>query len=210
MEGLYDGSIQCLDDVLQNLVEGLKNLGEFQDTLIVLTSDHGEGFGERTELRPELRTAGHMYGIDEILTHAPLLVKAPNQTAAYKRTDLASLTRLPEVVEATLDDSLNPGEFGKDVVVSGGHNLQDQNQYQRAQQSVNVESYDGTPTAVYTQDGGKIVKYAKWGPIRRFIKSRLSDQRTPQTYGKNGEKKSFPGCRTRRSRAMQTRTTKRR
>ena len=42
----YDGEIRALDDKLGLLFETLAAAGVLDDTLLVLTSDHGEGFGE--------------------------------------------------------------------------------------------------------------------------------------------------------------------
>ncbi len=42
----YDGAIRYVDFQVGRLIEHLKKKGLMEDTLIVLTSDHGEGFGE--------------------------------------------------------------------------------------------------------------------------------------------------------------------
>lgn len=42
----YDGSIAYVDFHIQNLLENLKASGNLENTLVVITSDHGESFGE--------------------------------------------------------------------------------------------------------------------------------------------------------------------
>ena len=42
----YDGCIRYLDDNLREIFEKLQQLGIYDETLIVVTSDHGEAFGE--------------------------------------------------------------------------------------------------------------------------------------------------------------------
>ena len=42
----YDGCIRYLDDNIGFLLEKLRQLGIYDDTLIIITSDHGEAFGE--------------------------------------------------------------------------------------------------------------------------------------------------------------------
>lgn len=49
LEALYDGTIYQLDAVLRPLFRELRSRGEFDDTLIVVTSDHGEGSGSRAD-----------------------------------------------------------------------------------------------------------------------------------------------------------------
>jgi arylsulfatase len=46
----YDAGIYMFDRMFQQLLDGLKELGVFDNTLIVLTSDHGESLLERDEM----------------------------------------------------------------------------------------------------------------------------------------------------------------
>ena len=46
LEGLYDAGLDSLDAQLAALFESLDARGLLDDTLIVITSDHGEDFGE--------------------------------------------------------------------------------------------------------------------------------------------------------------------
>lgn len=67
---LYDSEIAFTDAQIGRLLAGLEELGLFDDTLIVLTSDHGEEFLER-------HTIGHGQSLYDELIHVPLLVKFP-------------------------------------------------------------------------------------------------------------------------------------
>src|SRR5262249_54283608 len=42
----YDGSIAYLDDQVGHLIGWLKTTGAYDDTMLIVTSDHGEAFGE--------------------------------------------------------------------------------------------------------------------------------------------------------------------
>ena len=42
----YDGAIAYIDDQVKELFEGVKNLGELDNTIVIIVSDHGEGFNE--------------------------------------------------------------------------------------------------------------------------------------------------------------------
>jgi len=46
LQDKYDGAIRCFDNKLGVLFEGLKASGILDETLVIITADHGEGFGE--------------------------------------------------------------------------------------------------------------------------------------------------------------------
>lgn len=68
----YDGAIRYLDSQLRALISELKNLGLFQNSMIVITSDHGEAFGERN-------LVGHGFSVYQDQVHVPLIIKYPHQ-----------------------------------------------------------------------------------------------------------------------------------
>jgi len=93
LEGLYDGAIHRIDEQIRHIVTELKSKDAFDNTLLVVTSDHGEGFGDRSLIRNRFRVVGHQArGLEESLLHVPLLVKSPGQTDAETVTTIASLT----------------------------------------------------------------------------------------------------------------------
>jgi arylsulfatase A-like enzyme len=73
----YDGAIAELDERMQELMDRLKANGEFDRTMIIITSDHGEAFGDRNLLF-------HNTSVYEDQVHIPLLVKYPGQHDAEK------------------------------------------------------------------------------------------------------------------------------
>ncbi len=68
-EALYDGSIRYFDDVLARFFASLERLGLDRDTLVVVTSDHGEEFLEHGKL-------AHVQVYPECL-FVPLLIVHP-------------------------------------------------------------------------------------------------------------------------------------
>jgi arylsulfatase A-like enzyme len=68
LRGLYDGEVEYFDSCYAALEDGLAALGATDDTAIVLTSDHGEGMGERGG------NTGHAYGLHGELIDVPLIV----------------------------------------------------------------------------------------------------------------------------------------
>lgn len=71
----YDGEIAYADCWLGGFIESLKRLGIYDNTLIVITCDHGEFFGEHQLLN-------HGVGIYEGGVRIPILVKYPGREFA--------------------------------------------------------------------------------------------------------------------------------
>lgn len=67
---VYDNSIRWTDGILDTLLANLAALGHLEDTLIVITSDHGEAFGERG-------LEGHARKVYRETTEVPFLLVFP-------------------------------------------------------------------------------------------------------------------------------------
>lgn len=67
-DDLYSGEIAYVDDVLGRFLQELEDRGSMKNTLVVFTSDHGEGLGEHGE-----KTHG-MFAYDATL-HVPLIFR---------------------------------------------------------------------------------------------------------------------------------------
>jgi len=67
---LYDGEIRYMDEHLGALFRELERQGLWDDTLVVVTADHGELFGEGGRW-------GHGEYLSEAELHVPLIVKHP-------------------------------------------------------------------------------------------------------------------------------------
>lgn len=64
---LYDAEIKYVDSEVGRLFENLKESGIYDDTTIILTSDHGEEFGAHGKF-----LHNNLY---EELIHIPLIIK---------------------------------------------------------------------------------------------------------------------------------------
>lgn len=64
----YDNQLASLDNQIALLFESLKEMGLFEETIIVVTADHGELFGEHGDF-------GHEFWLYQELLHIPLIVK---------------------------------------------------------------------------------------------------------------------------------------
>ena len=90
----YDGEIRYTDEILKRLFERLQELGIFGKTLIVICSDHGEGFGERNHF-------GHsLYLYDEFI-HTPLIIMNP--LSDLKNVKISNQVRNLDISPTILD-----------------------------------------------------------------------------------------------------------
>ncbi|HUR09274.1 MAG TPA: sulfatase [Nonomuraea sp.] len=70
MKAAYDGSLAYLDDQLGLLFDTLERRGLLDNTLVVITSDHGEEFGEHGSW-------GHGSSLYREQVHVPLIIRHP-------------------------------------------------------------------------------------------------------------------------------------
>jgi len=72
---LYDGEIRFVDSLLGQLIDYLKKMGEYQRTVIIFVSDHGEMFFEHAQ-PGQPRSAAHHAGLYfEPVLKIPLVIK---------------------------------------------------------------------------------------------------------------------------------------
>jgi arylsulfatase A-like enzyme len=67
---LYDAELHYLDKRLGELFDTLEEEGRLSDTLVVVTSDHGENLGDHELM-------AHQYCLYDTLLHVPLIVRGP-------------------------------------------------------------------------------------------------------------------------------------
>lgn len=94
VKALYDGCINYVDDRLGELFDRLRELDLYDDSVIVVTSDHGEEFGEHGLLL-------HDQGGYEEFAHIPLIVKLPG--SALGGTRVPHLAAMVDVMPTILD-----------------------------------------------------------------------------------------------------------
>lgn len=122
--GLYQGGIRSMDDVMERMLSELESRGVLRNTIVVVTSDHGELFGEHG-----LR--GHGNSLYRPVLHVPLVILAPDRLPKGVRVgrnvslrdlaatilDIAGLSRagdgiggvsLREVIEGASDAPASP------------------------------------------------------------------------------------------------------
>jgi arylsulfatase A-like enzyme len=78
IEALHDGEVSQHDSELGRFIERLKRLGIYDDTLFVVTADHGEEFNDHGSW-------GHGHSVYEELLHVPLLFRMKDAIPAGRR-----------------------------------------------------------------------------------------------------------------------------
>jgi arylsulfatase A-like enzyme len=93
---LYAGKITLCDKWIGWLIDQLKEMGLYDDTMIIFTTDHGEPFGDHGYLKKA------QPGLYDDLTRIPLIVRHPKGVGAGKRVKaLVETTEIfPTVLEA--------------------------------------------------------------------------------------------------------------
>ncbi|MGD9714673.1 MAG: sulfatase, partial [Thermomicrobiales bacterium] len=89
---LYDGEIRFTDDEVGRLLGYLRERGLFDNTIIVVTSDHGEGFGEHgVEFH-----ARHLYAAQ---TRVPMLLRVPGRSPQRISTPIGHIDLSPTLLD---------------------------------------------------------------------------------------------------------------
>lgn len=89
----YDGEIAYADASFGMVLEELKRTGEFDRTLIVVTSDHGEGMHEHNE-------ATHAFLAYETTIRVPLILRVPGEVGGQR---ISERTGTVDIVPTILD-----------------------------------------------------------------------------------------------------------
>jgi arylsulfatase A-like enzyme len=163
LSALYKGCIRQADAAVDRILSHLQQQDELDETLIVVTSDHGEGFGERSRVRPQIRLAMHGYGIHDALLHVPLLVRHPGQTQSTQQHELAEIRRFPAVVKGALSGEQTAGfQSQTNTVVTSS--IERPATIASAREHHDGElPFTGDAHAVYEQSDDGIRKYTVWG-----------------------------------------------
>ncbi len=93
VRALYLGETRYVDDRIGRFLATLKDLGLYDDTLIVFTSDHGEEHYEH-------RSIDHGHSLYEELLRVPLIVKLPGSTV---KAEIEQTVSLESVLPTILD-----------------------------------------------------------------------------------------------------------
>ncbi len=95
LERLYDAAIEYVDDQIARILQTLREIGVLDETLVIVTSDHGEMFGE-------FELFGKPERMHDELLHVPLVVLNGPKYLHDATDNLVSLLDIPPLIHDTL------------------------------------------------------------------------------------------------------------
>ncbi len=154
---------EYLDSQLGEIISTLKRRGVYDDTMLIITSDHGQAFNEH----------GYMYHntylYDEI-TRIPMIIKYPKSRKFPKRNGYQSLVNLSDLIKSILEggnDSALTKEtafseaYGDVTILPGGY--KDRRAYVK-------QKYEKVRKAIYN-DRFKLTVNGTDGRIEEFLEN---------------------------------------
>jgi arylsulfatase A-like enzyme len=93
---LYDGEIRFTDFHIGRVLDAIKAAGLWDKTIIVVTADHGDGFGEHG-IPPDKRHGYHLYATE---TKVPLMIRIPGVAPRRVRSPAGHVDIIPTVLNA--------------------------------------------------------------------------------------------------------------
>jgi arylsulfatase A-like enzyme len=118
--GLYNGEIAYLDYRVGELTEDLKVHDSFENTLIILTSDHGENLGDHGLL-------DHQFSVNETLLRLPLIIHFPPALPMGLKiaTPVQSVDLFPTILALLSDlNGMDSSGHTKNLIGSVGRQMQ--------------------------------------------------------------------------------------
>ena len=91
---LYDACILGVDqELIKPIISTLRELKIYDNTILIITADHGESLGEHNIL-------GHGFHFDDEVIHAPLIIKIPYSRGRREIKELAqSIDIMPTILD---------------------------------------------------------------------------------------------------------------
>ncbi len=100
ISAVYDASLVDVDAALMGVLDAVEAAGAADDTVIVITSDHGEHLGEDGLML-------HKYSVHDALAHVPLLVSWPGRVKAERVDGPVSVSDVLPLVVSLADIPLD-------------------------------------------------------------------------------------------------------
>ncbi len=151
----YDGGIRYTDDLIQKFFDRLKEMGLYDNSIIVVFGDHGESIGDdltRAEILTT-RLIGHFKVYDE-LVRVPLLIKAPGLNPGRISSQVQLIDLFPTIL-----DFLN---------ISQNKEIREELQGRSLTPIIDGKEFESLTYGSIDQNGGHIsfVRTLKWKLIR--------------------------------------------
>lgn len=189
---LYAGEIKRADGQLKRLLELLRGMELLDDTIIIVTSDHGENLGEIDGRG--MKRMGHEESVSDYLLQVPLLIANPeirNQTVTDLVESRNALNYLP--VDA---ETYNQSELIKHMRPSNGMAVvespadRSEMKYKEypnvPEETIDRVSKEHT-VVVYHQDGWKLALWTNGEKLAWKDGQRMDIDEVPKIVTKRGE-----------------------
>ncbi len=111
----YDAETRLQDDYVGQLLEILAERIPLDETLLIVTADHGENLGD-------YHMIGHAWCVYDTLAHVPLIVRYPKRLRPGRTNELVQTTDLlPTVMDAVNGGPIaTPSTFGRSLLPPPG------------------------------------------------------------------------------------------
>jgi arylsulfatase A-like enzyme len=112
---LYDGEVREADRFVGNVLHSLSAAGLDNDTIVVVTADHGQGLGEHLEV-------GHGFSLWEDVIRVPLIIRDPRASQGRRIEARVGIVDLLPTLLELVDVPIPPGLDGRSLAhsVRGG------------------------------------------------------------------------------------------
>lgn len=107
---LYDGEIRYTDAQLGRLLSWLKERGLFEDTNILVTSDHGEEFSDHGSME------GHQWTLYDEVLHVPMVLRVAGQAEGVVVEELVDLLDVAPTLLASAGLEPDPEFEGRSLL----------------------------------------------------------------------------------------------
>ena len=141
----YDTAVANLDEQIGLLLDRLQDMGLYDNTMIVLTSDHGEYFGEHYLVE-------HSKDVYQEVIWVPLIIKEPRQRVGRRDDKVISSSDLPYLIWSEFPEETAQKYRAEFPNAPGNHPVIVENYYSRAKDLFNPvwgKRFDRIRTALY-------------------------------------------------------------
>jgi arylsulfatase A-like enzyme len=166
---LYDAEVAENDHAFGMLLDGLRDLGMYDDTLIVFVSDHGEQFHEHGVF-------GHGWDLYQEVLDVPMIIRPPGGRSPIRVSGTAQLVDLPATVLSAVGAQIPEGFEGSSLwsFVEGTSSEGPR------RPAIAYMDYEGREGITVLDDGWKLIEPLSVGFVTRpelYLRGRDHDER---------------------------------
>ncbi|MCK4761850.1 MAG: sulfatase-like hydrolase/transferase, partial [Candidatus Aminicenantes bacterium] len=109
LEALYDGQLRFVDAAIKEIITFLENRKKLKNTVVIITSDHGEEFWEHGSFE-------HGHTVYNELLHVPLIIFGKPFSPKKIETPVNLIDLLPGILDTAGVSSARPGPQGRSLL----------------------------------------------------------------------------------------------